>query len=411
MGYSWYVSDRLWCRTKTIDTIIATGGIARTFVKDVLIPPSTRGVNDIAHKVTAVASSSSVASAEKFIADVVTPTQSNSPKAYGSYADLVADPNTDIIYIATPHSHHYQNARLCLNAANPKPILCEKALTVNAQQARQLYALAKEKNVFFMEAVWTRFFPLSIELRKLIQDGAIGEVLRVSADLSIGKGDNVETEFDVGHRMVNKDLAGGALLDLGIYSLTWVFQTLYHTLPKDKRQKPKVVGSSMVFEPRTGADESTVILMEMPSTPTGKRKAQAIATTSLRVDFDTAKDEKGHETPAVRIQGEKGEIQVYGPLYRAMRMKIITKDGNGTVSVRDDVRPSFEGSQHGMAFEADECGRCLQEKGKLESDTMGWEESIVIMETMDEVRKLAGLTYPEEIESTQWPLDLKAKSW
>jgi predicted dehydrogenase len=298
---------------------------------------------------------------------------------------------------------------LCLSASPPKHVLCEKALTVNAEQARKMYAVAREKNVFFMEAVWTRFFPLSIEVRQLIKDGAIGEVLRVSADLSIGKGEDVEKEFDVSNRMVNKALAGGALLDLGIYALTWVFQTLYHTLPKDKREKPKVVGSSMVFEPRTGADESTVILLEMPSSPAGKRKAQAVATTSLRTDYDSAKGEAGHETPAVRIQGEKGEIQVYGPIYRPMKMKVISKDSDAKVSVRDEAKASFEGGQHGMAFEADECGRCLLE-GRLESEVMGWEESIVIMETMDEVRRLAGLTYPEEIESVQWPVKLAART-
>ena len=411
MGYHGYIFHVQHTEnSKPTDKAIATGGIARTFVKDILVPPSTRGVSDIIHRVAAVASSSSVASAEKFIADLVAPEQPEPCKAYGSYADLVADANTDIIYIATPHSHHYQNAMLCLNASPPKHILCEKALTVNAEQARKLYGLAKEKNVFFMEAVWTRFFPLSIRVRRLIQEGAIGEVLRVSSDLSIGKGADMEKEFDVDNRMVNKALAGGALLDLGIYALTWVFQTLHHTLPKDKRQKPKVVGSSMVFEPRTGADESTVIMLELPSSPTGKRKAQAIASTSLRVDFDFAKEEKGHETPAVRIQGEKGEIQVYGPIYRPMRMKVITKDDGGKVSVSDEPQPAFEGGQHGMAFEADECARCLQKKGKLESETMGWEESIVIMETMDEARKIAGLTYPEEIESVEWPLELKGKA-
>lgn len=408
-GASWVGLHLYFNFSITVDTPPATGSIARSFVKDILIPPSSRSVNDIVHTVTAVASSSSIASAEKFIADLVTPKQSESCKPYGSYSDLVADDNADIIYIATPHSHHYQNAMLCLSAAKPKAVLCEKALTVNAEQGRKLYSLAKEKNVFFMEAVWTRFFPISIDIRNLIKDGAIGEVLRVSADLSIGVGDNVEKEFDVSNRMVNKDLAGGALLDLGIYSLTWVFQTLYLTLPKEKREKPKVVGSSMVFEPRTGADESTVIMLEMPSSPTGKRKAQAVATTSLRVHWDHAKDEPGHETPAVRIQGENGEIQVYGPTYRPMRMKVITKDNDGNVSVRDSPREGFEGGQSGMAFEADECARCLQDAGRLESETMGWEESIVIIETMDEARRLAGLTYPEQIESVEWPLDLKSK--
>lgn len=288
-------------------------------------------------------------------------------------------------------------------------MLCEKALTVNAEQARRLFALAKEKNVFMMEAVWTRFFPQSIEIRDLIKSGEIGEVLRVSADLSIGKGDAVEQEFDVGHRMVNMDLAGGALLDLGIYSLTWVFQTLYHTLPKEKRGRPKVVGSSMVFEPRTGADESTAILMEFPSTPTGKRKAQAIATTSLRTHYDHAEKEGGHETPSCRIQGEKGEIQVFGPLYKPMRFKVVTKDSSGKVNVKDSPKDGFEGGQHGMAFEADECAKRMQ-AGELQSDTLDWEESIIIMETMDEARRLAGLTYPEAIESLKYPLDLSSKA-
>jgi predicted dehydrogenase len=298
---------------------------------------------------------------------------------------------------------------LVLSSSTPKPILCEKALTVNAEQARKLFSLAKEKNVFFMEAVWTRFFPQSIEIRLLIKEGAIGEVLRVSADLSVGEGDNVEKTFDVSHRMVNKDLAGGALLDLGIYSLTWVFQTLYLTTPKEKREKPKVVGSSMVFEPRTGADESTAIMLEMPSTPTGKRKAQAVATTSLRTHFDLAQNEAGHESPSCRIQGEKGEILVYGPLYRPMRYKTVTKDDGGKITVKDCPRSGFEGGQNGMAFEADECARCML-SGKLESETLSWEESTVIMETMDAARKLAGLTYPEAIESLEYPRDLSAKA-
>jgi predicted dehydrogenase len=340
---------------------------------------------------------------------VVSPSQSSPCKSYGSYEELVADDDVDIVYIATPHSHHYQNAMLVLSASRPKPILCEKALTVNADQARKLFALAKKHNVFFMEAVWTRFFPLSVKVRKSIQDGVIGEVLRVSSDLSIGVGDNVEKEFDVGNRMVNKDLAGGALLDLGIYALTWVFQTLYHTLPKAERRPPKIVGASMVFEPRTGADESTLIVLEMPSSPTSKRMAQAIATTSLRTDFDSAKNEAGHETPAVRIQGEKGEIQVYGPIYRPMRMKIITKGDDESATVQDESIPSFDGDQHGMAFEADECGRCLI-AGRLESDTMGWEESIVIMEVMDQARRIAGLTYPDDIESLEYPVKLGSKA-
>ena len=157
----------------------ATGGIARTFTKDLLIDPKSRGVNDLVHRVAAVASSSSVDSAKRFISDVVTPTQSETNcSAYGSYEELVKDPEVQIVYVASPHSHHFQNCMLCLT--NGKPVLCEKALTVNAEQAKILYRTAKEKNLFLMEAVWTRYFPLSVEVRKRIEDGELGECLRVS---------------------------------------------------------------------------------------------------------------------------------------------------------------------------------------------------------------------------------------
>lgn len=289
---------------------------------------------------------------------------------------------------------------LCLQ--HNKPILCEKAFTVNADQAKILYKIANEKRLFLMEAVWTRYFPLSIAVRKHIIDGDIGEVLRVSADLSIA---NIpEEEFDVSHRMVNKDLAGGCLLDLGIYALTWVFQTLYHTLPADKRERPRLVGAIMTPEPRTGADEMTTMLLEFPkSSPTGLTKAHAIATTAMRVDFDPNKE--SHAVPAVRVYGDKGEIQVYGPLYRPTKFKVVPKKGNGEVK---EENFGFPGGGHGMFWEADAAARCLRDE-KLESSTMTWDESIVIMEIMDAVRKQGGLTYPEAIESTEYPVDLKAK--
>ena len=390
-----------------------------------LIDPSTRGVSDVHHVVAAVASSSAVSSAEKFVTNFVSPSQSTKPATYGSYKELVKDSNVDIIYIGSPHSHHFQNAMLCLT--HNKPVLCEKALTVNAAQAKILYKTAKEKGLFFMEAVWTRYFPLSKAIRKHIQDNDIGEVIRVMSDLSIGV--DPEKEFDAGHRMVNLDLAGGALLDLGIYSLTWVFQTIYHTLsPELKEQgRPKVVGAAMTSEPRTGADESTLILLEFPkSVPTGKTKAHAVATTAMRVDDDPGRNHEGKgdvEVPAVRIQGEKGEIQVYGHTFRATRYRLVPRDKNAKIL---DKTFEFEGGAHGMMvcislachwsqtntmsqYEADEAARCLV-AGKLESDGMPWAESILIMETMDEVRKQGGLVYPEQIESTEYPLKLTAKA-
>ncbi|KIW79197.1 hypothetical protein Z517_05809 [Fonsecaea pedrosoi CBS 271.37] len=388
--------------------IMATGGIAQTFTKDLLVDPSTRNVTDVRHIVTAVASSSSLSSAEKFISNIISASQSAKCTPYGSYEELVKDPAVDIIYIGSPHSHHYQNAMLCLS--HNKSVLCEKSLTVNAAQAKILYKTAKEKNLFFMEAVWTRYFPLSQTIRKHITDNDIGEVIRVLSDLSIGVAP--EKEFDPGHRMVNLDLAGGALLDLGIYSLTWVFQSMYHTLPPHLREqsRPKVVGAAMTPEPRTGADESTLILLEFPkSTPTGKTRAHAVATTAMRVSDDPGRRHAGKgdvETPAVRIEGETGEIQVYGPIYRPTRYRLIPKDPAAEIL---DRKFEFEGGCHGMMYEADAAARCLL-AGKLESETMSWAESTLIMEVMDEARKQCGLVYPDAVESTDYPLKLTSKA-
>ena len=131
--------------------ILATGGIAETFSRDLTADPATRDRTDISHKIVAAASSSSADRAKEFLKKVGAPADA---KGYGSYKELVADKDVDIVYVATPHSHHYQNAMLCLEAG--KNVLCEKALTVNAAQAEKLIEKAKEKNLFFMEAVSER---------------------------------------------------------------------------------------------------------------------------------------------------------------------------------------------------------------------------------------------------------------
>ncbi|KAL4875568.1 hypothetical protein BJY04DRAFT_161844 [Aspergillus karnatakaensis] len=376
--------------------ILATGGIADSFVRDLLLDPSARDAADISHTVVAVSSSSSAARAEKFIADAGIPSPC---AAYGSYEALVTDPNVDVVYVATPHSHHFQNVMLVLEAG--KHVLCEKAFTVNAEQTRILVETARKKNLFLMEAVWTRYFPLSIEVRNLIKKGVIGEVLRVSADNSFG--DKPEEKFGTEHRMVNKDLAGGALLDLGIYSLTWVFQTLYHTLPKESRKPPSKVSAHITPYHLTGADEATTILLTFPTTTPSNDEhpgeSQAIATTHLRVWSDP--DQANSARPAIRIQGTKGEIQVDGPAFRPEVYRIIPLKG-GEVK---EKKFTFPTNGRGMYYEADEVARCLRD-GKLESEGLPWEESIVIMDVMDEARRQNGLAYPEKIESTVYPTQL-----
>lgn len=348
--------------------------------------PSSRGVSDVAHTIVAAASSSSKSRAESFLKEHGVP---GSPKAYGSYAELVADDDVQIIYVATPHSHHFQNAMLALEAG--KHVLCEKALTVNASQARKLVDKAREKKLFFMEAVWTRYFPLSIKIREMITSKEIGDVYRVLADNSIGtaKPDG-SLDFPDSSRMVNIDLAGGALLDLGIYSLTWVFQTLYH-LQKDP-ETPKVVAGINKYD-RTGADDNTTVVVSFP-----QHKAMGIATTGLRASSDI--DGKGTAGPAIRIQGTEGEIQVMGPAYRPLEYRVVKKANPGKLEVIDCPIPKDKARDwgHGMFWEADEVARCLRD-GKQESSTIPWSESLVIMEVMEEALKQGGVEYPKLITS------------
>jgi predicted dehydrogenase len=368
------------------------------FTKDLLTNPAIREVHDVKHTVVAAASSSSVSRAEDFLKKVRVPAGA---KAYGSYAELVKDPNVDIIYVATPHSHHFQNAMLALEAG--KNVLCEKAFTVNAAQTKKLVETAKSKNLFLMEAVWTRFFPLSIKIRELVTAGDIGQVHRVLADLSFGNSkDDGSLTWEDSHRMVNRDIGGGALLDLGIYSLTWVFQILYHCQP-EPREAPTVFGAMIKYD-KTGADETTSMIIQFP-----KHKSVGLATTSLRVSSDA--DSKV-PSAAVRIQGTKGEIQIFGPIYRPTHYRVLRVDGSGLVEeieAKIPTDPHRNGDGWGLFWEADEAARCVRDK-KLESSTMSWKESILIMETMDEIRKQGDLKYPDLLESTEYsaqnPLNL-----
>lgn len=342
----------------------------------------------------AAASSRSSDRAAGFLRAVGAP---GSAAAYGSYAELVRDANVDIVYVATPHSHHFQNAMLALHGG--KHVLCEKALTVTAAQARKLFATAQARQLFFLEAVWTRFFPLSIKVRELIKAGAIGTVYRVIADLSLGQ-DDAQGKGNKGggllfadaHRMVNPELAGGALLDLGIYSLTWLFQTLYHVQAEAEKEAPLVVAA--VNKYRTGVDEMTTVVLQFP-----RHGSQGIGLTNLRVGTDP----DGHNSAgaAIKIQGALGEIDVMGPAYRPLQYRVVKKDGGGQVEVVDCPVPQDRDSTrswggHGMFWEADECARCVRD-GKLESETLPWSESVVIMEVMEAALKQGGVEYPDRI--------------
>ena len=394
------------------------------FTKDLIIDPSTRSVSDIKHIVAAAASSSSAQRAKQFLETCKCP---SSAKAYGSYEALARDPDVDIIYVSSPHSHHFQNTMLCLLAG--KHVLCEKAFTVNAAQTEKLIETAKEKKLFLMEAVWTRFFPLSIYIRDTIKNEGLGAVHRVIADLSFGQ--DIENTWGVDgakHRMVNMDLAGGALLDrtffpttrprkpqtdslittqiVGIYPLTWCFQTLYHTLPSSQRKAPSVLAS--VDRYSTGVDEKTSILLSFPAAPGGTHTAHGIALTNFRVATDP--DGYNSSKPAVRIQGTKGEIQVDGPAFRPTHYRFIPREKTDPQVVKEGdnhkvQEVDFPIPGHGLFWEADECARCVRD-GKGQSEVFPLEESLVMMRIMDEVRRQGGVVYPERIESVEYPLQL-----
>ena len=265
-----------------------------------------------------------------------------------------------------------------------------------------------------MEAVWTRYFPISIYIRDIIASGRLGTIHRVSADNSFSL-DPDNAFSDAKSRMINMDLAGGALLDLGIYSLTWVFQTLYHTQPEKTRKPPTV--TSIMNHFKTGADIHTSMLLNFPRDKELGGDAHAIATTSML--YSSNPDGKGSAGPAVRVHGDQGEAQIWGSIVRPTRSRLVFKDG--TIDDKEWTQPGPgkgsgfnngygdmiqpEGEGHGMFWEADEVAMALLE-GRKEGKYETLDESIVIMEVMDEIRKQGGIKYPEKIESTEYPLRL-----
>ncbi|UZP46124.1 hypothetical protein NXS19_013936 [Fusarium pseudograminearum] len=192
--------------------IVGTGMISSWFIADLTID---RKDAKATHIIQAIGSSS-VEKGKKFVKEHL-PNASKPPTIYGSYQEAYQDPEVDIIYIGTPHGFHKKN---CLDAiSHGKNVLCEKAFTLNAKEAREVFEAAKEKGVFIMEAMWTRFFPLVKTIQKLVhEDKVIGDVARLFADFAMDQ--HIES-LAPEHRLRDLSLGAGSLLDIGIYSLTW----------------------------------------------------------------------------------------------------------------------------------------------------------------------------------------------
>ncbi|KAJ7113687.1 hypothetical protein C8R43DRAFT_1039705 [Mycena crocata] len=352
--------------------IISTGKIAAVFVKDLLIDPKTRDVDDVAHKVVAVGSRS-VEKAQEFIG--ANARGDASIKAYGSYEEVYADKDVDAIYIGTPHTYHYINALDGIRAK--KHVLCEKPVTSNVPELRVLLAAAKENGVFFMEAMWTRFQPLPRAVIKLLGSGELGAPVVVHADLS---GDFDIHNIPKTHRILDPALGGGAILDLGPYPLVWAIMTLYENA-SNEFTAPSNISASILKTPLTGVDANTSFTLTF-----SKIAAQAILSCSINL---------AAASPGVTIRCEKGTISVAAPIYCSKSFKV-AYFGEGGKVVKEEEE-TFEYVGHGMHFEADEVARCIR-NGKQESALWTHDKSLLEMSVFDEVRKQGGYVLPEGVE-------------
>ena len=319
--------------------ILGTGGIARQFTRDLLLT---------GHKVTAVGSRTRE-SADQFAALF------ELPAAHSSYESLVADPSVDLVYVATPHPFHYPNARLALEAG--KHVLVEKPFTLNAVQAQQLVSLAAGRGLLVLEAMWTRWLPHMTRLREIVAAGTIGEVRSMSADHTQRLPD------DPRHRLNDLELGGGALLDLGVYPVSFASQLF---------GAPQSIQSTATFK-ETGADAQVATMF--------RYAGGQIATTY------SASTTQGPNVAVVL--GTDGRIEVDSVWYTASGLRVY--DGAGTLI--EDVRPAVEG--RGMQFQAAEAERLVSE-GRIASDVLPPQETVAIMATLDTIREQIGLRYPGE---------------
>ena len=275
-------------------------------------------------------------------------------RRYASYEELVQDPVIDVVYIATPHSAHLENMLLCFEAG--KPVLCEKPFTINADEARVAIDRARQAKLFVMEATWMRFTPLIQELRKLLADGAIGDVRMVNADFGI------RVDFDPSFRLFDPALGGGGLLDVGIYPLS-LAQMILGT-------PTQVTGLAELG--KTGVDEQSAAVF-------GYAGGQ-LAVLHSAICTETPQE--------ATIVGTKGWIRIHAPWWMPEAMTI-------QLSGESPRQVNIPFGANGYTFEAAEVHRCLRAR-EVESPMMPLSETIAVMETMDALRRQWGLRYPME---------------
>jgi predicted dehydrogenase len=277
-------------------------------------------------------------------------------RSYGSYAELLADDDVDVVYIATTHGQHHEQALAALRAG--KPLLVEKAFTLNARQAREVVAEARTRRLFCMEAMWTRLNPLIRQAVEIARSGRIGDVVAVRADLSR------HFPFDATHRLFDLAAGGGALLDLGIYPATvaWLFL--------GRPDAVQAVGSLAA----TGSDLTTAMQWAYAD----GRVAQLYCSAA------------GNSPAAVLVNGTAGWIRIEPRIHRPKQL--IVQDAEGQ-EVIDGVPPAG----NGYGLEVEEVARCLR-AGELESPLVPLDETVAILEVLDEARRQIGVRYAADEE-------------
>lgn len=269
------------------------------------------------------------------------------------YTALITDPKVDVIYIASPHTFHAEQSIACLNAG--KAVLCEKPMTINANQAQCVLNAAKQNNVFYMEAVWTRFMPIYQQVQTWINDGRIGDVQMLQASFAFSN------DFTPSHRLYNAELAGGALLDLGIYPITFSQMVM---------QDPPMQVSAIGEVGNTHVDEQISVTLKYPN---GK-----IANLSASISTNT--------TNEAWIFGSKGRIKL-PKFWDCETATLLVDEQAETVKIPHQIN-GYEG-------EIEEVVRCIH-NGLIESPILPWQESLKVMKIMDEARQQIGLKYPME---------------
>ncbi|MDF2046682.1 Gfo/Idh/MocA family oxidoreductase [Microbacterium sp. Kw_RZR3] len=319
--------------------ILATGGIAHAFTSDL----RTAGLD------VAAVGSRRIESAREFAATY------DIPHAHGSYEELVSDPTVDIVYIATPHPGHVDNALLALD--HGKHVLVEKPFTLNETEAAIIRDRAAEKGLLAMEAMWTRYLPHMVRIREIIAEGTLGEIRVVSADHT------QKISTDPAHRLNALELGGGALLDLGIYPISFAVDVL--GLPESV--------SAVARLSDTGSDADVATLFVHPG--------GALST--------TVSSSRGAGANTAQIVGTEARIEIDRVWYTPTSFRVVSPAGD----LLEEFTTSIEG--RGMQFQAEAAERFVA-AGVTSSDVLPIDETVAIMGVLDEVRRQIGVVYPGE---------------